>query len=112
VLQSRTLMDKVVKSLHLYAPVYEVGKIKTSSAYTISPVIIEAKDPDSIKKVKNINLDFDSIESIVILDEINYPLEKWVDTPYGTIKFIANKNYIVPGEKKPLNFSLIPPQEI
>src|SRR5690606_16879856 len=70
------------------------------------------KNPDSIKKVKNINFDFDSIASAVILDEVKYPLESWADTPYGTIKFVANRNYIVPGEKKPLHFSLIPPQEL
>ena len=40
VLQSRSIMENVVKNLHLYAPISQEGKIRTLSAYTLSPVPI------------------------------------------------------------------------
>ncbi len=43
VLKSRALMEKVVKSLHLYAPITQEGKVKEGDAYAISPVMIEVK---------------------------------------------------------------------
>ena len=48
VLQSKTLMQQVVKDLHLYAPLFVKGRVINQSAYIFSPIIIEAKDPDSI----------------------------------------------------------------
>ncbi|HQW85181.1 MAG TPA: Wzz/FepE/Etk N-terminal domain-containing protein, partial [Ferruginibacter sp.] len=55
VLQSRSLMEQVVRKLRLYAPVYEQGKVKASDAYMISPVLIEAQNPDSLDNVDKIN---------------------------------------------------------
>ena len=55
VLQSRMLMTDVVKKLHLYAPFYHEGKVKTRSAYTISPLVVEARDPDKIKYFEKIS---------------------------------------------------------
>ncbi len=49
VIHSRTIMNQVVSNLHLYAPVSEEGHIKSVSAYTSSPISIEAKDPQHLK---------------------------------------------------------------
>ena len=68
VIQSRKLMEKVVKMNLLYAPVFEQGKVKVLSAYTISPVMIEAKNPDSLKEVAGINLSFDKKSHTVLLN--------------------------------------------
>src|SRR6476469_8507222 len=38
VIQSRTLVDEVVKNLFLYAPISEEGRIKSLSAYLTSPI--------------------------------------------------------------------------
>src|SRR5678816_2714591 len=46
ILKSRKLMAQVVKELSLYAPVFVKGRIHNISAYTWSPVNIEAKNPD------------------------------------------------------------------
>src|SRR5665213_2020404 len=54
VLQSKTLMQQVVKDLHLYAPVFVQGRVLNQSAYIFSPVVIEAKDPDSVGIVQKI----------------------------------------------------------
>src|ERR1035437_3994756 len=49
VLKSKTLMQEVVKNLHLYAPLIVEGRVTSQSAYVLSPIVIEAKDPDSLK---------------------------------------------------------------
>ena len=42
VLQSRSLMNGVVDKLHLYAPVFSEGHVRSVSAYTSSPIIIDS----------------------------------------------------------------------
>ena len=59
VLKSRELMERVVKSLYLYAPVTQEGKIKSGDAYTLSPIVIEVKDPTSIQEVEKVNFNYD-----------------------------------------------------
>jgi capsular exopolysaccharide synthesis family protein len=92
VIQSRTLMDNVVKSYHLYCPVFEQGKVKAVSAYTISPVIIEAKNPDSLKSFNKITLRYDKINKTVLLNnKYKCVLDRFVETPFGVLKFMPNK---------------------
>ena len=40
VLQSKTLMQEVVKNLHLYAPIIVKGRVASSNAYIVSPIVI------------------------------------------------------------------------
>ena len=53
VLQSYSLMKKVVDALNLYAPVFKEGKFHPVSAYANSPVSIEVPSPDSIREFSN-----------------------------------------------------------
>ena len=59
VIKSRELLYRVAKKLHLYATLYEKGKIKRKSAYSISPVIIQAQNPDSLMAVGDVFYDID-----------------------------------------------------
>ena len=52
VIQSRTLLSNVIKSLKLYAPVYDEGRFRTASAYLTSPIKIEAENPDRISSCR------------------------------------------------------------
>ena len=52
IFRSRTLMFEVVKNLRLYAPVYEEDKLAPKSAYTTSPVIVEAAELVNINQLK------------------------------------------------------------
>src|SRR6185312_3463482 len=97
VLQSKTLMQEVVKNLHLYAPTFIEGRVTIQSAYVLSPIVIEAKDPDSLKTINKIPFNFDG-KLLINIDGTNYPLNQWVATPYGMLKFIPNKYY------KPVDF--------
>lgn len=94
ILQSRKLMTDVVNKLGLYAPISEKGKIKSTSAYLTFPVSIISPAPDSIEDLKNIQIAYDEKDQKVILNaKYRYPLNQLVETPYGRLKFIQNKNY-------------------
>ena len=49
VLQSRNIMENVVRKLRLYAPLKQEGKIRALSAYSLSPVSVEFENPEQIK---------------------------------------------------------------
>lgn len=93
ILKSKTLMQEVVKNLHLYAPLTAKGRVVTSNAYEISPIIIEIKNVDSLKKVSNIPFFFDEKQQTVVINNQTYPLNKFVSTQYGVLKFLPNTKY-------------------
>lgn len=116
VLRSRSLVKEVVNNLRLYAPVYEERKLNSwlpsnqwlsantvSSwltkkgvspgglpAYTISPVIVKAKSPDSLVETKKVPFTYSKEEQKVIIGVDSFPLKEWVQTPYGTLQFEPN----------------------
>jgi capsular exopolysaccharide synthesis family protein len=101
VLQSYSLMKKVANKLNLYAPVFKEGKFRAISAYDESPVKIEISNPDSIpqfsnrdsiKKYSKIYFAFDeNLKSVAVGNHL-YPLNQFVQTPYGLLKFIPGVN--------------------
>jgi tyrosine-protein kinase Etk/Wzc len=117
VLQSLTLSKEIVKSLHLNAPFFEEGKLKSLSAYTTSPVNIETADYDSLfnlhEKVfaEKIYIKYDSVARTVTMENISCPLGEWVDTKYGRLRFIPNIHFLK-SAVKPVYFSLINPKVI
>ncbi len=111
VIKSRKLREEVVKDLHLYAPVYEEGKVILTSGYLSSPVSIEVSEPEKLKQFFKIYFTYNSKNKTVIIDKNAYPLDTMVATPYGNLKFTANKYYWTPTEK-PLYFSLIQPKQV
>jgi len=109
VLQSRGLMERVVKSLHLYAPVSQEGKLKPGDAYDLSPILVEARNPDSIQEVLKVNFNYDpNSQTVTLQGRDKYPLNQFVVTPYGSLRFLPNKNYHLTANanKKQLFFSL------
>jgi tyrosine-protein kinase Etk/Wzc len=107
VLQSKTLMQEVVKNLHLYAPITIKGRVMTQSAYLMSPIVIEAKYPDSIKDVKEIHFKYNDISQSVSIENKNYPLNQWVSTTNGVLQFIPNKYFKTADKEQNLYFSLV-----
>ena len=110
VLQSKTLMREVVKNLQLYAPVTIVGRVVKQSAYVYSPIVVEAQDPDSIKFSAKIPFKYNATTQSVNIENTNYPLYQWVNTPFGILKFLPNKYYHPAGKtdkEDELYFSLI-----
>lgn len=114
IIQSRKLMEDVVRSLGLYAPIYEKGDVHSVLAYTKSPVSIIALQPDTLETSDPIDLQYDSAAQQVILNnKLKYPLNQMVSTPFGTLEFVPNKNFRKSNTpKKPLYFTLSSPKEV
>ncbi len=56
VLQSRKILDSVVKHLSLYAPIYIKGRFRNISAYEKANIKIEISNPDAIIEAKDISI--------------------------------------------------------
>ena len=115
VLQSRSLMNSVIKKLHLYAPIFQEGKVQSVSAYQLSPILIEASNPDSLFDAKRVDFNYNPELGMVTLNNsTSVPIGKWVNTEYGTLKFMKNNKYNSStnnsndNKGKPFYFSLIP----
>ncbi|WP_460567323.1 GumC family protein [Flaviaesturariibacter terrae] len=111
VLQSRNLIDEVVRGLHLYAPIYEQGRIADRAAYTTSPVDITALNPEKLKETAPIPFQFDSRSQKVVLAGKAYPLQEPVVTPYGVLQFSMNPHFRKAAEH-PLYFRLFDPRVV
>jgi capsular exopolysaccharide synthesis family protein len=112
VIHSRALMQRVVKQLRLYAPFFEdglLGKYTATSAYTSSPISIEIADPDRLYDTLQVFFTYDAKNKTVNIGNKLYPLNQFVSTPVGNLKFIENPRYSKPA-KSPLYFSLIEPK--
>ncbi|MFT3748744.1 MAG: polysaccharide biosynthesis tyrosine autokinase [Agriterribacter sp.] len=110
IIRSRSIAKEVVKRLYLYAPIIQDGRVRDMSAYTFSPVWIEAKNPDSIITAKNIPFTYQKQTNTILFNNNEYSLLEWINSPYGTIRFLPNP-YFTRGElSKPFHFSLINPK--
>ena len=87
-IMSNPILYKVVENLSLYAPVYTKTALSKDVAYQSSPVQIVAKDPKSIKASEPVAFTF--AQSAVTIEGKKYPLNTWVNTPYGTLMFMMN----------------------
>ncbi|MFT3932617.1 MAG: polysaccharide biosynthesis tyrosine autokinase [Chitinophagaceae bacterium] len=111
VLGSRFMMEEIVKTLKLYAPVYRKGKWRYISAYSSSPIRVEAKTPSEIIENRKIEFSFDSTTQTVTIGNTPYPLNKWDTTPFGVLRFIPTKPKITT-ETGQLHFALINPKNV
>ena len=110
VIQSRTLILGVVKELGLYAQIFEKTKFRNISAYVTSPVSIEVKQPDSITGVFEVPFAYNSTSNKVVINNTAYLLNEWVNTPFGTLRFVPNKYYKPGTAVRQLRFSLLNPK--
>lgn len=112
VLQSKTLMRNVVRNLKLYAPVSQQGRYRLASAYISSPITVEAQNPDSLPSIPKIPFTFHKEDGgSVQIGKIVYPMNAWVNTPYGVLKFTSNP-YQTSQPTAPLYFSLDPVDKV
>jgi capsular exopolysaccharide synthesis family protein len=96
IFHSNSLISSVVKTLYLYAPVYEEKGwrgLATTSAYLTSPIVVEVPNPNSIEEIQKVYFHFAKEDSSVIINDNKYPLNKWVDLPFGTVRFLSNPHY-------------------
>ncbi len=112
ILSSNEILKVVINKLHLYAPVTEElgwnGKI-IKSAFLTSPVMIDVPNPDLIQDSKKIYFTVSKDRKNVLIDGKQYPMNEWVESPWGKIRFQKNsfgKPESVIGENR-MYFSLI-----
>ncbi|MBL7738951.1 MAG: polysaccharide biosynthesis tyrosine autokinase [Chitinophagaceae bacterium] len=108
VLKSKTLMEDVVNSLHLYASFFEAGKVSEKPAYHTSPVSIEFVHPETLREREKVEFFFSENDSQVVIGPKKYPMNQVVETEFGQLKFVPNKNYSYRAEGQ-LFFSLMKP---
>jgi capsular exopolysaccharide synthesis family protein len=111
IFRSRTLMAEVVRNLHLYCSLFEEGKFIPTSAFTTSPVKIEVANADDIKPVDKVNFSFSSKDSSVVIGANKYPLNQYVSTPYGSLRFTVNPRQRS-APHAPLFFALENPKKV
>lgn len=111
VLRSKTLVYDVVRRLHLYAQFFEDGGMYPKSAYSSTPINIEVLEPNKIVPVEKVAFQYSAKDSLVIIGSQKYPLNKLVNTPYGDMKFVLNKNKVNTTDK-PLYFNLTRVREV
>jgi capsular exopolysaccharide synthesis family protein len=96
ILRSNEVIADVVVQMKLYAPIFTEsgwhGIIKRN-AYLTSPVILEVSDPKSIIEVKKVYFNIASDAKSVQIAGTVFPLNEWVKTQWGTIRFISNAQY-------------------
>ena len=110
VIKSRAIMTRVVEDLYLYAPIYQEGKWKNVSAYGISPLYIVAENPAKIEESDKVFFSFNKKSLTVSIRGKMYPVNQWVNTAWGSIKFVQTGiNYT---SNLPLYFNFINPQKI
>lgn len=105
ILKSKSLMMDVVKNLALYASFYESHDMVPKSAYTTSPIMLEAVHPEKLTVVPKVEFRYDPKDSLVVIGANKYPLNKPVATPWGELRFRLNENQLSQ-PVKPLFFSL------
>lgn len=91
VLSSKGLMEKVINNLHLYTDIKVETEWGLRTAYNASPVNVIAQNPSNLSRAEDVDLAFDAAKKLVTLDGKNYPLDKFVNTPFGVLKFIKNE---------------------
>lgn len=111
VIQSKELLKEVVYGLHLYAPIYESGHLENKSAYATSPISVEAQNPEEVKDTEEIYFKFSKKKQTVKIDNKSYPLNTWVTTPVGVLRFVPNP-YKSRNATGRLFFTLESPQQV
>lgn len=109
VLKSRSLMNNVVKSLDLYITFMEEDKMYPKSAYTTSPIMITAPNPDDLKLSKKVLFTFNHQDSTVTIGSNKYPLNHVVSTEFGQLRFVRNRHFTHRAQK-PLYFVIDNPK--
>jgi capsular exopolysaccharide synthesis family protein len=108
VIQSRLILEEVVRNLHLTTPVYIANLIVGKSAYKVAPIFVEmdVKPHEQLIKRK-IYFTLDKVKNKVRLnDSVDVSTNKWVKTKYGNFKFTINPLYSSKVAEKPFYFEI------
>lgn len=108
VLQSRNTMEKIVRQLKLYAPVFEHNGLFRRRLYENSPLSIEAASPDLInEKEKDLQIKISKYNDSIFIDDIYSGLSgEWLNTSHGPLKIKVDRTKINPDNDVTYSFRL------
>ena len=92
IIKSKVLMEEVIRKLDIYAPIFEKGRFADRLSYEDAPIKIISRSPDSVSYAEKVFFKYDQQKSQVVIDNKNYPLNAWVNTSYGILKFLPNND--------------------
>ncbi|OIN57802.1 GumC family protein [Arsenicibacter rosenii] len=95
ILHSFRLMNKVVSKLNLGVTYFRKDAFKKKDLYGKSPIELIVEKPGELLYEDKIHLVFTS-EQTVEIDEVSYPLNQSVSTPYGQLR-IQTVRPVLPG---------------
>jgi len=90
VIKSKALIRETVKRLNLCSSIAEDDFFTDRPAYTSSPVMVEVKNIDSLISADRLKLYYDKLHGIATLEGEDFPLNRWVKSYYGLIRFVPN----------------------
>jgi tyrosine-protein kinase Etk/Wzc len=93
VIRSRTLMNDVVKKLHLYSQVKLKTKDDKGKEQLLPPIEVRVLTPDSLMEVTDIPFEYIHGKDYITMNSQSYLLNKWASTPYGTLYFRKLNNF-------------------
>ena len=93
-------MEEVVKNLNLYASFFEEDKFVSKPAYSMSPITIQLANPEKVKIADKVEFQFSEKDSLVMIGTNKYPLNQFINTAYGNMRFSANKFQLNAPEKQ------------
>ncbi len=108
VLKSKPVINRVVTTLNLYAPISENSKFGKKSAYSSSPVSVQLQNPDSLRPVEKVNFEYNYKTATVVMDGVSYSIDKWYATSYGNLQFVKSPAYKGADDVTKFYFSLVP----
>lgn len=110
VIRSREIIGSVVNKQHLYAQTFEEHFPSHRSAYLSSPIVLEARNPESLQDHEKISFRYDAKKNMVLLAKGVYPLNEWVNTEFGKVRFLKNPHQVKKASSA-LYFSLTAPRK-
>ena len=90
VIHSRSIISQIVTHLNLYAPVEERSAFIYRSAYLTSPVKIELERPEDLYEASRVKFRYFDQTQTVVIHDTKYPLNQWIASPWGKIRFSKN----------------------
>jgi uncharacterized protein involved in exopolysaccharide biosynthesis len=88
IIKSAKTINNVIDILHLYAPIYAEGKFRDLLTFPSNPITITAEETDKIKdKGAKINFYYKKSKKLIYLNGKPYPLNKFMVTEWGKLKF-------------------------
>jgi capsular exopolysaccharide synthesis family protein len=95
IFRSNAVISEVVRNMKLYVQYFEdLGWKGLRSAYTSSPIVVDVSNPDSTGATRKVYFDVSADGNTVIIEGKKYPLDEWIDSPLGVVKFARNPNYV------------------